>query len=70
MYSLVHEKSKSIPITSKNNAHEYSLKHNLFDPSNSSPPNVFMRKLKMRSSVYSVEAQDKNVDRRDSEYKM
>ena len=70
MRTIVYEGSKCIPITSKNNEHEYSLKHNFFDPSKSSPPNIFMRKLKIRSSVYSVEAQDKNVDKRESEYKM
>ena len=59
------ERSKSIPITK--NTNEYSLKHNFFDPSISSPPNVFMLKLKMRSST--LEAQAKNVDRRESAYK-
>jgi hypothetical protein len=57
MYSnkhVIHEPSKSIPIISpsKNNTHEYSLKQNFFDPSKSSPPNEFMLKLKIRSSVY------------------
>lgn len=51
------EQSKSIPINIKQNVvkkitPEYGLKQNLFDPSKSSPPNEFMLKLRMRSSLY------------------
>ena len=31
---------------------EYGLKRNMFDPSNASPPNDFMLKLKMRMTIY------------------
>ena len=31
---------------------EYGLKRNMFDPLNSSPPNDFMLKLKMRMTIY------------------
>ena len=40
---------------------EYSLKQNVFDPTNSSPPTDFMLKLKLRMSIYN------NVDNFDSE---
>ncbi len=57
MYSNKHvtEKSKSIPIqqtTTNTQTQEYGLKHNFFDPTKSSPPNEFMLKLRMRSSLY------------------
>ena len=60
MYSNNHvvnyEPSKSIPI--KQNISrpvetpEYGLKQNFFDPSKSSPPNEFMLKLRLRTSLY------------------
>ena len=31
---------------------EYSLKENFFDPSKSSPPNEFMKKLQLRMNIY------------------
>jgi len=31
---------------------EYSLNQNFFDPTQSSPPNEFLLKLKMRMSIY------------------
>jgi hypothetical protein len=55
---VIYERSKSIPIKQdtstsiKNNTHEYSLKQNFFDPSKCSPPNEFMIKLRIRSSIY------------------
>lgn len=56
----IHERSKNIPIpqispTKKNtlcNLHEYSLTHNFFDPTKSSPPNNFLLKLKLRMLHY------------------
>ena len=53
----IHKKSNNIaiPIFNKNNSYinnEYSLKQGIFDPSQSSPPNEFMIKLKMRMSSY------------------
>lgn len=60
---VIHERSNIIPIlseitTSKDNLSpkakgEYSLKENFFDPSKSSPPNVFMIKLNQRLVTYS-----------------
>ena len=50
---MICEKSNSIRIptpSTKNNI--YSLNNNIFDPSNSSPPNEFMLKLKLRSIIY------------------
>ena len=57
MYSNKHavsyEKSKSIPIQQTiSKPDEYGLKQNCFDPTKSSPPNVFMLKLRMRVSLY------------------
>ena len=34
------------------NTNEYSLKQNIFDPSNNSPPNEFLLKLYLRMSLY------------------
>jgi len=56
----IHERSIIIPIKQnlstpmKNHSPkgEYSLKHNFFDPSKSSPPNEFMLKLHMRMNHY------------------
>ncbi len=51
--------TKPIPIkTSKtknyeiNSQPEYSLKHNIFDPTKSSPPDNFMEKLELRMQQY------------------
>ena len=53
----IYERSVDIPI----NQHaykihptnvEHSLKQNYFDPSKSSPPNVFIKKLRARLSSY------------------
>jgi hypothetical protein len=44
-------KNLSTPIKIKKYT-EYSLKHNVFDPTKSSPPNNFMNKLKERMNVY------------------
>jgi hypothetical protein len=47
---------------------EYSLKQNSFDPSKSSPPNEFMKKLRYRMSVYNTNyVEDKSDDSCDSE---
>jgi hypothetical protein len=35
-----------------NTMNEYSLKQNIFDPSNKSPPNEFLLKLYLRMSLY------------------
>jgi len=56
-------KSKSIPIKIKNTftgKNQYSLKQNLFDPTKSSPPNIFMIKLYSRMIQY--ESTYKNED--------
>ena len=56
MYSNNHvvnyEPSKSIPIKQNVTSPEYGLKQNFFDPSKSSPPNEFMLKLRLRTSLY------------------
>lgn len=66
-HNIIRERTNIIPIPIKNNnlsynntspkneyspKGEYSLKENIFDPSKSSPPNDFMLKLYMRSSMY------------------
>lgn len=52
---LIHERSNIIPISpsspTRKSENEYSLKENFFDPSKSSPPNEFMKKLQQRMSV-------------------
>jgi hypothetical protein len=54
---LNHERNNIIPIspsspTNKYLENEYSLKENFFDPSKSSPPNEFMKKLQQRMNIY------------------
>ena len=56
---IIDERSKRIPIVKNlstlkntNNQPQYDLKENMFDPSNSSPPNDFMLKLQLRMSHY------------------
>ena len=49
-------------ISKQNNCNEYSLKQHLFDPTKSSPPNLFMLKLKKRMSVYSSFEKDDKCD--------
>jgi hypothetical protein len=56
---VINEITNNIPIKNslvyKNNLSpkgEYGLKRNIFDPSNDSPPNEFMLKLKMRMTIY------------------
>jgi hypothetical protein len=67
--SVIREKSKMIPI--KNNLStyspksDYSIKQNLFDPSKSSPPNDFMKKLEKRIKIYNnfyVDSKDDSLD--------
>lgn len=51
----IYEKSNIIAIPNANKSilnNEYSLKQGIFDPSQGSPPNEFMLKLKMRISCY------------------
>ena len=50
-------KSNTIPIPKnieniKNTKNQYSLKQNFFDPTKSSPPNIFMLKLYSRMVKY------------------
>jgi hypothetical protein len=59
MYNYKHRPAKrtdilAIPQNHKeiNNMNEYSLKQNIFDPSNNSPPNEFLLKLYLRMSLY------------------
>ena len=53
---IIHERSNIIPISpsspTKNSEKEYSLKENFFDPSKSSPPNEFLKKLQQRMNIY------------------
>ena len=53
---LIYERSNIIPIypssPTRKSENEYSLKENFFDPSKSSPPNEFMKKLQQRMSIY------------------
>ena len=53
---LIHERSNIIPISpsspTRKLENQYSLKENFFDPSKSSPPNEFMKKLQQRMSIY------------------
>ena len=53
---LIHERSNIIPISpsspTRKSENQYSLKENFFDPSKSSPPNEFMKKLQQRMSIY------------------
>lgn len=67
--NVIREKSKMIPI--KNNLSttslksEYSIKQNLFDPSKSSPPNDFMKKLEKRIKKHTnfyVDNMDDSLD--------
>jgi len=59
---VINERNNSIPILKNmstlmkenSNKIEYSLKQNFFDPSKSSPPNEFMKKLHMRMSNYTA----------------
>lgn len=53
----IYERSADIPINQpsykvQSNYLEHSLKQNYFDPSKSSPPNVFIKKLRARLSSY------------------
>lgn len=53
---FIPERSNIIPISpsspTNKKENEYSLKENLFDPSKSSPPNEFMKKLRLRMTIY------------------
>ena len=55
---VIYERSNIVPISKnlngvKNNSRSScDLTQNCFDPSKSSPPNEFMKKLKQRLSVY------------------
>jgi hypothetical protein len=53
---IIHERSNIIPISpsspTKTSEKEYSLKENFFDPSKSSPPNEFLKKLQQRMNIY------------------
>lgn len=67
--SVIRERSKMIPIknylsTSSPKA-EYSITQNLFDPSKSSPPNDFMKKLEKRIKMHTnfyVDNMDDSLD--------
>ena len=53
-------KSNTIPIKNNNyENHEYSLKQNFFDPTKSSPPNIFM--IKLYSRMFNYESSCKNA---------
>lgn len=67
---VIYEKSQIIPIKKqliqpKKNIvtkKEYMLNNNIFDPSQSSPPNEFMIKLHMRMHKYSLQIKDSNCE--------
>ena len=48
------------PIYNSNTCSEYSLTQNLFDPSQSSPPNNFLQKLYKRMQIHEEPAQKLN----------
>ena len=47
---MIGTRSSEIPIPQNNN---YNENNNIFDPTNSSPPNEFIMKLRVRSFLYS-----------------
>jgi hypothetical protein len=47
------KKNLSTPNKINSPKSEYSMNQNLFDPSKSSPPNDFMKKLEKRINIYS-----------------
>jgi hypothetical protein len=51
-----HTKTQNLPIHKKEQDilkdKQYDLKKNIFDPSNSSPPNFFLEKLRLRIKDY------------------
>ena len=54
------KKSNIIPIKNNNSEnHQYSLKQNFFDPTKSSPPNIFM--IKLYSRMYNYESSCRNA---------
>jgi hypothetical protein len=69
---IIHERSKIISISKNsptnkeayNNANEYSLKKNFFDPTKSSPPNDFLKKLHLRMSQFDsfIKADNRNKE--------
>jgi len=70
----IHERSNIIPIKKNLSTTmedspkgEYSLKQTFFDPSKSSPPNDFLKKLHKRMSIYSrnfyIDIKDDNRDK-------
>jgi hypothetical protein len=66
MLSHIIKEKQHLSTNKKNNAtkikNEYSLKQHFFDPTKSSPPNMFMAKLHMRISVYDSFTNDDNCD--------
>ena len=63
------ERHNSIIISQKSPTHktrksqdQYSLENNVFDPSNSSPPNNFMKKMVHRMSVYTMKETSRNIE--------
>lgn len=53
-------KPLNYPIYNSNTSSEYSLTQNLFDPSQSSPPNDFLQKLFKRMQIHEQPAQKLN----------
>uniref|UniRef100_A0A6C0KYS1 Uncharacterized protein n=1 Tax=viral metagenome TaxID=1070528 RepID=A0A6C0KYS1_9ZZZZ len=57
---VIHERGIPIPITKKLSTHsknifetlDYDLNKNIFDPTNNSPPNDFLVKLKKRMEMF------------------
>lgn len=52
---IIHEKSNVIPIKKQpTSIKEFTLKENLFDPLQNSPPNEFMLKLYIRMNQFNT----------------
>ena len=54
------------PTNKKNGAQNYNLHENLFDPTQSSPPNEFMLKLHMRMNNYNSSSLGTKTDSRNN----
>ena len=69
---IIHERNVRPPASqvsptlrrADNSFSEYSLKQNVFDPSKSSPPNEFIKKLELRIKNYTPLS---NIDNREIE---
>lgn len=58
---ITHTTSKTFLIKENSKLQEYSLNNNYFDPSNHSPPNDFIIKLRQRISNHDFLAQKESI---------